>query len=314
MTDVSQEYMKTDDDLDIGEFCEFDNHDEHPPPATDDPQGAELTQGANIGASAGPDYLDMAKLKFNGTGAPEKFIELAAGLHVFRDALDSPRCNTPSREATIREGISSLVDGSLTELVAAISLEVNQVAALALEIRTLAPEAFDAWVKRQFTIGRPLAMMSAKRKALDLARERFIEDQLEKGRLVAGTIMTAAQQYENFVGIARLALEHDLNITTIDEQVELDLALNDFITARRISFMAQSLISPLGLRIKDLGESMKLLAQVQKYDKSFQVTIDRMRARNRRKLKTVQLSVEKRVTVAVTARADESDGIRAMSA
>jgi hypothetical protein len=149
---------------------------------------------------------------------------------------------------------------------------------------------------------------------LDLARERFIEDQLEKGRLVAGTIMTAAQQYENFVGIARLALEHDLNITTIDEQVELDLALNDFITARRISFMAQSLISPLGVLRKDLGESMKLLAQVQKYDKSFQVTIDRMRARNRRKLKTVQLTVEKRVTVAVTARADESDGIRAMSA
>ena len=116
------------------------------------------------------------------------------------------------------------------------------------------------------------------------------------------------------MGIARLTLVHDLNITTIDEQMELDLALNDFIMARRISFMAQSLISPLGPLRKDLGESMKLLAQVQKFDKNFQVTIDRMRARNRRKLKTVQLAVEKRVTVAVTARADESDGIKAMSA
>ena len=126
--------------------------------------------------------------------------------------------------------------------------------------------------------------------------------------------MPEAAQYENLVGIARLTLEHDLNITTLDEQMELDLALNDFIMARRISFMAQSLISPLGILRKDLGESMKLLAQVQKYDKNFQVTIDRMRARNRRKLKTVQLAVEKRVTVAVTARTDESDGIKAMSA
>ena len=144
--------------------------------------------------------------------------------------------------------------------------------------------------------------------------EQFIEEQLEEGRLAAGAIMSVATQYENLVGIARLTLEHDLNITTLDEQMELDLALNDFIMARRVSFMAQSLISPVGVLRKDVGESMKLLTQVQKYDKNFQVTIDRMRARNRRKLKTVQLSVEKRVTVAVTARAEESDGIRAMSA
>ena len=314
MTDVTQDHTKTDDDLDIGEFCELDNHDEHPLPAPDDPQGADLTQGANIGAGADPKYLDIAKQKFHGTGAPAQFIECAAGVHMFCDALKDERCNTPIRETMIRDGLSMFVEGSLTELIVAVSLEVNQVAALALEIRTLAPEVFDGWVKRQFTIGKPFAMMSAKRKSFDVARERFIDEQLEKGRLAAGAIMIEAAQYENFVGIARLTLEHDLNITTIDEQMELDLALNDFITARRMSFMAQSLLSPLGVLREDLGESMKLLSQVQKFDKNFQVTVDRMRARNRRKLKTVQLSVEKRVTVAVTARAEESDGIRAMSA
>jgi hypothetical protein len=311
MTDVTQDHTKTDDDLDIGEF---DNHDEHTPPAPDDPQGAELTQGANSGASAGPDYLDIAQLKFHGTGAPKHFIEFAAKTHMLCDMLKDERCNTPSREATISELLSSAVNSALTELVVAGLLEVNQVAALALELRTLAPDVFDEWVKRQFTIGRPLAMMSAKRKGYDLTCEQFIEEQLEEGRLAAGAIMSVATQYENLVGIARLTLEHDLNITTLDEQMELDLALNDFIMARRVSFMAQSLISPVGVLRKDVGESMKLLTQVQKYDKNFQVTIDRMRARNRRKLKTVQLSVEKRVTVAVTARAEESDGIRAMSA
>jgi len=314
MTDVLQDHTKTDDDLDIGEFCELDNHDEHQLPATDDPLGTDLMQGVNIGPGTKPDYLDIAKLKFHGTGAPKHFIEFAASTHMFRDALDDERCNTPSREATISELLGSAVNGALTELVVAISLEVNHVAALAMEIRTLAPEVFDEWVKRQFTIGRPLGMMAAKRKSFDVARERFIDEQLEEGRLAAGAIMPEAAQYENLVGIARLTLEHDLNITTLDEQMELDLALNDFIMARRISFMAQSLISPLGVLRKDLGESMKLLSQVQKFDKNFQVTVDRMRARNRRKLKTVQLAVEKRVTVAVTARADESDGIKAMSA
>ena len=314
MTDVLQDHTKTDDDLDIGEFCELDNHDEHPLSATDDPLGAELTQGGNGSTGTNPNYLDIAKVKFHGTGAPKHFIEFAAKAHMLCDMLKDERCNTPSREAAISEWLSTCVNVSLTELVVAISLEVNQVAALAMEIRTLAPEVFDEWVKRQFTIGKPLAMIGARRKVSDLPRERFIDEQLEKGRLAAGAIMTEAAQYENLVGIARLTLVHDLNITTIDEQMELDLALNDFIMARRISFMAQSLISPLGPLRKDLGESMKLLAQVQKFDKNFQVTIDRMRARNRRKLKTVQLAVEKRVTVAVTARADDADGIKAISA
>ena len=109
------------------------------------------------------------------------------------------------------------------------------------------------------------------------------------------------------MGIARLTLEQDLNIQTVNEQMELDLALTDFITARRISFAAQSLISPAGPRAKDLTEGLKLLTQARTFDKSYQVTIDRMRARNHRRLKTVQVASEKRVTVPATARTEKPD-------
>ena len=143
-------------------------------------------------------------------------------------------------------------------------------------------------------------MVTTRRSRLDPSSEELIDEQLQRGKLAAGAVLNAPAQFENFVGIARLTLEADLNVKTINEQMELDLALNDFITARRISFMAQSLISPSGPTAKDLAEGMKLLLQARTFDKSYQVTIDRMRARNSRRLKTVQVAAEKRVTVATT--------------
>lgn len=314
MRDVPQEFTEIDDDQGLGDFLDLDSNEEYPLPETDDPQGDEQTEDENVGTKNGPDYLELAKKVYAHLDAPAKFIRCAAAILVHRDALQDPRCNTNEREAMIHEGLGACVDAALTELIVDASLRINQVSALALEIRALAPEIFDAWVRLQFMVGRPLAMVTAKRNGFDLARERFIEDQLKEGKLAAGAIMSVAPQFENFVGIARLTFEQDLNIQTVDEQLELDLALNNFITARRISFMAQSLISPAGPNAKDLTEGLKLLAQVQKLDKSYQLTIDRMRARNRRKSKTVQLAVRKRITVAVTATTEESDGREAISA
>jgi hypothetical protein len=53
---------------------------------------------------------------------------------------------------------------------------------------------------------------------------------------------------------------------------------------------------------------LKLLTQAKAYDKSYQVTIDRMRARRRRRSMTVQVAAEKKVTPAVTAKAKEPGG------
>ena len=197
------------------------------------------------------------------------------------------------------------MDAALTELIADISLEINQVSALALELRTLVPEIFDTWINLQFSVGRSLAMVTAKRSAFDLPRERFIEARLADGYLVAGTVLGVQSQLERFVGIARLTLEADLNVTTPQDQMELDIALSDYITARHISSMAQSYISPAGPCTKDLTEGLKLITQAKTFDRSFQKTIDRMRLRNRRKSRTVQVAVERKVTVAVTATTEE---------
>jgi len=315
MANVPVDILELDDEPILVDSFDLDSDEEHPRPETADPQGAEdPTQDTNIGSKTDSRYLVMAKKAYGPLGAPEKFIDFAAAAHMYRDALKDVKCNTPSRQIMVCEGLSSCVDAALTELVVDMSLEINQVSALALEIRGLTPEVFDAWVHLQFTVGRLLAMLTAKRKGSNVSHELHIEEELKEGRLIAGAITSTAPQFENFVGIARLTLEQDLNIKTLDEQMELDLALNDFITARRITFMAQSLFSPAGPRAKDLAEGLKLLNQARTFDKNFQVTIDRIRTRNRRKLKTVQLAVEKRVTVSVTATHEELDERTAMSA
>jgi hypothetical protein len=258
--------------------------------------------------------LDLAKKIYGPLNAPKKFIKFAAGILMRLNALKDPRCNTHAREMLIRGGLVSCLDAALTELVVDISLGIGQVAALALEIRTLMPEVFDEWVNLQFTVSRPLAMVTATRRGGPIPRERFIEEQLKEGRLVAGAVMTEASHLENFVGILRLTLEAELNVNTVNEQMELDLALKDYVLARRFAFTAQSLMPTSGPLLKNLGDNLDLMDRVGKFDRNFQLTIDRMRARNRRKSRTVQLAVKKRVTVALTATTEESDGKKAIPA
>ena len=300
MTDVPQEYMEIDDDLGLGDFFEPNNDEQLPLLESDD-----QTQNGNLSTSVASAYLEHAKEAYGRLGAPRKFITFAAGILMRRDALENPRFDTLGREMAILGELAACVDAALTELIVNIALEIDQVASLAFEIRSLAPDVFDRWVNLQFTVGKQLSMLTTRRNALDPSSEELIEDLLQRGKLAAGAVLNAPAQFENFVGIARLTLEADLNVKTINEQMELDMALNDFVTARRVSFMAQSLISPSGPSAKNLAEGMKLLLQAKTFDKSYQVTIDRMRARNSRRLKTVQVAAEKRVTVAATPRVEK---------
>jgi hypothetical protein len=295
MTEVPQEPIGLDNDPGLGDFVEPNSDDQPLLLETDD-----QTQNGNLSTSVTSTYLERAEEAYGRLGAPRKFITFAAGILMRRDSLENPRFDTFGRETTILGELAACVDAALTELIVNIALKIDQVAALAFEIRSLAPDVFDRWVTLQFTTGKQLSMVTTRRSRLDPSSEELIDEQLQRGKLAAGAVLNAPAQFENFVGIARLTLEADLNVKTINEQMELDLALSDFITARRISFMAQSLISPSGPNAKDLAEGMKLLLQARTFDKSYQATIDRMRARNSRRLKSVQVAAEKRVTVAAT--------------
>jgi len=300
MTDVPQEYIEIDNDPGIGDFVQ-PNSDEQLLLLESEGQ----IQKGSLSTSVASTYLERAERAYGRLGAPRKFITFAAGILMRRDMLENPRFDTIGREMAILGELAACVDAALTELIVNIALEIDQVAALAFEIRSLAPDVFDRWVNLQFTVGKQLSMVTTRRNRLDPSSEELIEEQLQQGKLAAGAVLNAPAQFENFVGIARLTLEADLNVKTINEQMELDLALNDFITARRVSFMAQSLISPSGPKAKDLAEGMKLLLQARTFDKSYQVTIDRMRARNSRRSKTVKAAAEKRVTVAATPKAEK---------
>jgi hypothetical protein len=306
MGNTPEEYMQPDDDS--------DNDEQQPLIEFDDTQDVDRPPDKNVCTTNDLNYLDLAKKIYGPLNAPKKFIQFAAGILMRIDALKDPRCNTHEREMMIRGGLGLCMDGALTELIVSISLGVSQVAALAMEIRTLMPEVFDEWVNLQFTVGKSLATVTAKRNGCDIPRERFIEQQLKEGKLIAGAVMSEASHLENFVGILRLTLEAELNVKTINEQMELDLALKNYVLARRFAFTAQSLLPPSGALLEDLGKNLDLMDRVEKFDRNFQLTIDRMRARNRRKSRTVQLAVKKRVTVALTATTEESDGKKAIPA
>ena len=235
---------------------ESDNDGKQPMTEHDDTQNTGRPPDKNVCATNDPDYLDLAKKIYGPLDAPPKFIKFMAGILMRLDALKDPRCDTHQKEMMIRGGLVSCMDAALTELVVDISLGVSQVAALAMEIRALMPEVFDEWVNLQFTVGKSLATVTAKRNGCDIPRERFIEQQLKEGRLIAGAVMTEAAHIENFVGILRLTLEAEFNITTVNEQMELDLALKDYVLARRFAFTAQSLMPTSGPLLKNLGDNL----------------------------------------------------------
>ena len=305
MQEISQEYVNADDDMDLARFVDIEDNELLP--VGEDLNGPEQARSAGLKISPPVNYLERARAVLTPLGARGRLIEFAAGIHMFLDLLKSPGCNTQKREALAARELSACVDGALTELVADISLRINQVAALALEVRGQVPDIYDTWVNLQFTIGKPLAMVTARRNAFDLPRERMIEEGIENGKLVLGAVTPTLRQLENLVAIARLTLEAELSVTTVAEQLELDDALSDFIMARRISSAAQSLIRPSGPDKKDLAEALKLIAQAKTFDKAFHRTIDRMRLRNRRRSRTVQVALEKKITLAVDTGAQEPD-------
>jgi len=302
--EVAQDTAETDDSLDDAGFIGVEST--TPLPLGDDLHGHHQVKGPALKIKQPPGYLDRAKALLAPRGAPKRFIEFVAGIHMFRDLIRSEECDTPARAVLAARELSACVEGALTELVADMSLTINAVSAFALEIRTLVPEIYDSWVNLQFTIGKPLSMVTAKRNPFDLHREQMIEDGLEEGRLVAGAVTPTLSQLERLVGITRLTLEAELGITTVGEQLELDSAFADFLMARRISAAAESLLRPSGSQQKEFLDALKLKTQAKAFDKAFHKTIDKMRLRNQRRSRTVRVAVERKVTLAVDKAVQES--------
>lgn len=233
-------------------------------------------------------YLDKAKRVYGPLQAPENFIVGMGAVFGWIEARKSKRCDSPEKEAQAMAILTEALDYALHALVAAPLMKINQVTAIAMDVRALVPDQFDAWVDMQFSTGSFLGVLSAKRSLMDVARESYAEVKPASRRASAAMVMGAQQQFENFVGIFRVKLEAELEIDTTHEQTELDLALNDLLIAGRASFAAQSFMGPLP-DAEHYPTGVAMLKKAKTFLRGYQVTIDRMRARARRKSKKVRV-------------------------
>ncbi len=176
---------------------------------------------------------------------------------------------------------------------------IGMVTALARLVREIAPEEFDAWVDRLFSGGFHLGLVAAVRSPLDFNREQAIEDHLAKGELAAGAYLPVLNHLRTFVGILRVKLEAELGVKTSADQVELDLALESYMNARRIKLMAESLIGPIA-KEADAIRGIKLLEEARGHDREFRRMIENLRMRARRHTRTIEVDTQTGVAIRVT--------------
>ena len=258
------------------------------------------------------DYVKVCRIAYGQIGDPGDPGELLmhVGQMVFaRNELASPGCNTPEKKSEARKLLLFETEGTLATLAGETLKPVEWVTKLAKLIREMAPKEFDAWVDQQFSGGFHLGLVAAVRNPADVAGEREIEQHLARGELAAAAYLPVLGRLSVFAGILRVKLEADLGVETADEQMELDLAIDAYLTARRLRLVALSLDGPIP-RSSDLIESLKLRGQERIYNKVFQATTDRIRARVKKRTRKVVAAPEASVSIRVCAAAtvDTTEG------
>ena len=237
-------------------------------------------------------YIELARKMYSPLGASEEFIKHVAAVRYFRDALASDRGATASEEH--RDQALALLAGSVSEALhelvgqKGLQLQMNAAGAMAKSLRELAPEPFDAWVRDQMSSCAHLSAMTAKRSPFDPVAERAIQEGLASGLLAASGVLGVENQIRSFTAILRQTLEADLDIKTVDEQMMLDSALNDFILARQTACQAQNYIAPVPNE-EHLEHGLRLLKLARTIDKDFCRALDMIRARSRRRTTKIQV-------------------------
>ena len=247
-------------------------------------------------------YMELSRKMYAPLGAPEEFIKHAAAIRYFGDALATKRGEAASQEHR-DQALALLADSvseALHELVGQKSMAMNVIGALAKSVRELVPEPFDAWVRDQMSMCTCLRAMAAKRNVSDVVVERRIREGLASGLLMANGVMGIENQIMNFTAIIRQTLEADLDITTVDEQMALDSALNDFILARRIACYAHNYIAPLPTE-EHLERGLELMMKARTIDRDFRKSLDMLRARSRRRTTKIQVEASAETGIQVEA-------------
>jgi hypothetical protein len=212
----------------------------------------------------------------------------------------SPRCDTAKKEAMCKEWLVGATEMALAALVMQMPTPIHITTILAKAIRDLAPDEYNAWADLQLSSSVSLAMVVAMRDFTDLPRERLIEDNLEKGHLAAGAVSLLSNQMLNLIGILRPKLESELGVKTTDEQLDLDLALDAFLMARRIKAMGESLVGSIP-KYSNVTKGLKLIDEAERHDNLFQTRLDKLRTRIQKRARKIKVGARTNVPIKVGA-------------
>jgi hypothetical protein len=176
---------------------------------------------------------------------------------------------------------TALIHIALNDILMNPSRPFSVVATLAAGLRQLTPQRFDTWVDQQMDRGCLLSIMMVRRMKGGVV-DGDLQGKVDGGHLVVGLALGQPDRViGNFVAILHEKLIADLGLKTLDEKMELDLALGNFVTARRLAVLAENYFATLP-NLKDVRKGTKLLEEARHYDRIFQQTLDRLRARRTR--------------------------------
>jgi hypothetical protein len=299
---------------------EIDSGRNHVTPSSVDGNGGTPRPAAGQGdtplcpSAAEPDGLVRVRQTYEPLGVSDEIIEHIAKVEGARDILLSPRCDTPDKKAMSEKLLSYATGELLGVLAAEMGTPINVITLIAKSARRIAPAAFDRWVDFQLSNGLSLGMIATVRNPTDLPRERSVEEQLAEGKLAFGSVTPVLARLVSFVGILRPKLESDLGVKTAADHLELDSALDTYLTARRIRLMAESLIAPIPEH-NNVTKGLKLLEQAYAYDNTACSKIDRLRTRIQKRERKIQVGARTNVAIQVNASmAEESIREEALSA
>jgi hypothetical protein len=202
--------------------------------------------GAVQSGTCKPDGLVRVRQTYEPLGVSDEIIEHIAKVEGARDILLSPRCDTPDKKAMSEKLLSYATGELLGVLAAEMGTPINVITLIAKSARRIAPAAFDRWVDFQLSNGLSLGMIATVRNPTDLPRERSVEEQLAEGKLAFGSVTPVLARLVSFVGILRPKLESDLGVKTAADHLELDSALDTYLTARRIAGHRSTEDFPIG--------------------------------------------------------------------
>jgi len=213
--------------------------------------------------------------RYQGFPISASFMDNVAILSFLYDDLSNSNL-PPDLVSFVRNSTVEAIVFTLAELLTNPALSMAQISCLAGDIRTLAPATFDDWVDVKMRQSLLLNAMIPIRQFSPAELQRTFRLSNDPSMAIDGPGSPDAY-IQHLVAILHVRMVGDLQLKNADELMQLDIALADFVTARKIARYSEKCVSLSNME-QDVLRSIKLREQAKKYDDSFLEKIASLRA------------------------------------